>query len=937
MASYHFRVKSDRKSDGTKISASVHVDYIQRQGKFNDEGAEKNNENNLITAREKIFGNETFPLYLTDDFGKIITTPVGLEVNGKSSPTTVSIALMLAKNLYKNQPLEIKGSKKFCEKVLKVAVENNLGVKFADENLQKKFENLKEQKKNEERKYQECGGKIVTTRSIAKPDIKKFDTRTISDVAGAGFNLQTMSAKFMDDENAADATDLLLSSDEFGELDESGRKNNFNVRWNFSSEQRNLAEQTTKTILKNLSEMKTEILAASHFEYINREAAYAKRGDCIFSAHQLPSWAKNNPKKFFQAADKYEGANRRRYVEIEFSLPNELSKVEDYKKIIDKFLDLHLKNHYYAYAIHEKLGAFSGERHPHVHIMFSERMIDDVEKIQERLPENYFKYPARKKADGSEPTFEEKLSHGAPKDSKWSFNSKYVAEMRADLAKIQNEVLQETGFSVRVDHRSLKEQKEEAERNGDSFLAKLLDRKPEKYLRMSVPVDEKNPRIEELKKSREICHQQAELLYAADLVLQKSAEKKIKKSMWDILTATKIFSDFDFSEEEMGKWKMEILNLSKEINAWKRSFISADQAELQAKFEYMTKAERKIWLKFHDLQSQRDNLRKFLQEYWKPATYQAEQLKIYNEIFSETEKKIKNLETAINLLQPSIDQLNQKLFSPTLRRNIQLATHNILCQNFVVRENLKKATEKLNMASEKLQEKIFQPSKLKNIFTLKEIYDILRRQYFGLKKEQEKLSAQEKILVKKMITTARAKKMAENIFVNGDWKKLREEVRKFEKQKNSLHPLQMKYLEKKLEIESKRLEKICSTPDAQKKILEITTGILRKNEKISKEFTALKSRKQNLSVKINQLHGQLVGIKNLLSRPKNNSFYKIVPANAQKNMSVGKILAETFLHDSKSVPLVAKISDKGFEMPTNWNLMSELKKDEIEKDVSHLI
>ena len=54
-------------------------------------------------------------------------------------------------------------------------------------------------------------------------------------------------------------------------------------------------------------------------------------------------------------------------------------------------------------------------------------------------------------------------------------------------------------------------------------------------------------------------------------------------------------------------------------------------------------------------------------------------------------------------------------------------------------------------------------------------------------------------------------------------------------------------------------------------------------------------------------------------------------------MSVGKILAETFLSDSKNIPLVAKISDKGFEMPTNWNLMSELKKDEIEKDVSHLI
>ena len=138
-----------------------------------------------------------------------------------------------------------------------------------------------------------------------------------------------------------------------------------------------------------------------------------------------------------------------------------------------------------------------------------------------------------------------------------------------------------------------------------------------------------------------------------------------------------------------------------------------------------------------------------------------------------------------------------------------------------------------------------------------------------------------------------------------------------------------------MEYEKKRLELICANPDAQKKILEITTGILRKNEKFSKEFTALKFRKQNLSAKINQLHGQLVGIKNLLSRSKTNTFYKIVSANGEKN--IGKILAETFFQDSKVVPLVAKISNKVLDMPTNWNLLSEVKKDEIEKDVSHLI
>ena len=104
-------------------------------------------------------------------------------------------------------------------------------------------------------------------------------------------------------------------------------------------------------------------------------------------------------------------------MEIEFALPNELKTVEQYRQIIDAFISKHLKDHYYAYAIHDKIGAMSnGQHHPHVHIMFSERIIDDVEKIKERPAKYFFLYPARKKKDGSEPSFLEKYKRGAPKN-----------------------------------------------------------------------------------------------------------------------------------------------------------------------------------------------------------------------------------------------------------------------------------------------------------------------------------------------------------------------------------------------------------------------------------------------------------------------------------------------------------------------------------------
>ncbi len=108
-------------------------------------------------------------------------------------------------------------------------------------------------------------------------------------------------------------------------------------------------------------------------------------------------------------------------MEIEFSLPNELTTIEQYRQIIDAFISKHLSDYYFAYAIHEKIGALSnGQRHPHVHIMFSERLIDDVEKIKERSPKNFFKYTAIKKKDGSEAPFAEKFNRGALKARKWA-------------------------------------------------------------------------------------------------------------------------------------------------------------------------------------------------------------------------------------------------------------------------------------------------------------------------------------------------------------------------------------------------------------------------------------------------------------------------------------------------------------------------------------
>jgi len=544
MAMFHFRLKSDKKPDGTKISAVQHVKYINREENSSSQKQweEKNKfVGNVITTTEVkdlLDGLQTL-LYKTDDFGSIRNSANGIEVTENASETTISIALLLSYAAMNNQPLILHGSLRFQKAVLQAAIQNDLPISFADKLTQIEFLRQKEALALERKNFVANGGTIITKRPIPKPCHSPAHAKTIEDATQIGLRLPTLSQRSLVHSEST-GTDLLLSADESRML-ESLAKESYNlVRWNFSAEQKQLAQRTANQILQNIQESKVQSSAKTHVEYINREKAFEKRGGCIFHTHRLPKWAKDDPKKFFQAADKYEGKGNRRYMEIEFALPNELKTVDQYRQIIDSFIAKHLSNHYYAYAIHNKMGIMSdGQRHPHVHIMFSERMIDEVEKQKERAACNFFKYPLRKNIDA---TFEERRKHGAPKNRQWSDKS-FLSVLRADFAQIQNEVLERNGYSIRVDHRSLKAQKEEAERNGDTFLARLFSRVPEEYVGIISCKEEDDEKIKRLREFRSLRKQHFDLVMKFDAIAKEKEELETKDAVQVSSTEAKKLTD----------------------------------------------------------------------------------------------------------------------------------------------------------------------------------------------------------------------------------------------------------------------------------------------------------------------------------------------------------------------------------------------------------
>ena len=265
--------------------------------------------------------------------------------------------------------------------------------------------------------------------------------------------------------------------------------------------------------------------------------------------------------------------------------------------------------------------------------------------------------------------------------------------------------------------------------------------------------------------------------------------------------------------------------------------------------------------------------------------------------------------------------------------------------------------------------------KPQTIFSFSEVLENLRQQCRFLKSEYEKSIDEMNKLRWKVINPARAISMAENIFVHGEFKKLREEKRKYEKAvadfeknfskyqqresdfknanwENLSEKIQEQYYLTKekiiletarqklqntknfLESESEKLEKICKTEDAREKIAVIAAGILKKNLKIAEEYEQAEIRSKYLSQKLKFAKNRLEGLQGNSSRKLQNYYFSVAQlekesAKISSNNSnfIVNLIADALNGNENAVQLVAYCLDNCLEIDKTWSLMSELDKD----------
>ena len=374
--------------------------------------------------------------------------------------------------------------------------------------------------------------------------------------------------------------------------------------------------------------------------------------------------------------------------------------------------------------------------------------------------------------------FERRRQHGAPKDKKWH-NKKYLYEIREDFARIQNEVLAKNGYSIRVDHRTLKAQRVEEERHGDNFLANLYKRMPESYVRI-LPIQEESEASCAVHRYRNNIQSKQHVLFQAD-IQQKMAEEfetklLVRQAEYAFLALmnSQAYKSANMNDESLRDLNQEILAGFERIKEVKRELVGVLRAQQRAQKEYLSVADHSFLIDYENKLRQRDNLQRLLTQLIPPPEKQ-------HTIQLAITKKISDLRFFLAQHNPQYWAILEKLDEPYQRKNIELVMHRLLQNDLDVLRDLKKTSTDVLKKVADLRAKIEVQEMPKRIFTSREVRDNLFQQYRSLKKQREEAVDICNRLMLKRVFPSDAMSIAKNIFVHNGFKKLCIEQEEYEK------------------------------------------------------------------------------------------------------------------------------------------------------------
>lgn len=697
-------------------------------------------------------------------------------------------------------------------------------------------------------------------------------------------------------------------------------------------------------------------IAASHAEYINRQNDFSKEnfikrhGRCVYKANKLPKWANGSASNFFEASDLYGRANGLSYREFELALQEELT-LEQNIEIVNTILNNYeyFQDKYYAVAIHDKQAALdSNKQQIHCHIMVSDKMIDDIEKTNERPPEQFFKTYCRVNTDKG----------GAKVDRYFSKDNfgKNLTHFRKYYCDVTNAVFRKYGIDKTIDHKSLKMQREEALRNGDYVRAEILNRPAEQYIGTIASYDKNDPTVQKLLEKRAYIAERTNLILAAS-----ETEKNIKDTILIDKINSSIKEANDVIDErcntleskvaDISILKNDILFLLNQIKETSKDVLSFEEAKALAKYDLMTKDEKALTNKLLNFNQKSIELQNKI--------VNTDNDKIRQQLDNELEKTNK----VISALKVQLRPTNKKFTQSAFKAKVTKKANYLLLENAPLREKLELLKDKLDVQTANLKQIL--KENIINLpaqsYSAKEVKTILDNLVIDVKNSLEYKQQEYKSLTSRVISPQRAREMAYNVATNHKYRELKEAKRLVAKEKINLEqeakPLinQLEYVQKfddsyslnqvkqqlqpyitkyhELNVKEQdvftkfnELEVFINAPEQQEKINSIIEGILTKNSPIKYQCDSLRGQISSLKIELKELKNLSVGVNNQVRLDKNTNFkYSIklqTGTTSVANISGGsisssdtiKLLAQAFNGVEGAIPLVAKIDEQTDEV-----------------------
>lgn len=696
-------------------------------------------------------------------------------------------------------------------------------------------------------------------------------------------------------------------------------------------------------------------IAASHAEYINRQNDFSKEnfikrhGRCVYKANKLPKWANGSASNFFEASDLYGRANGLSYREFELALQEELT-LEQNIEIVNTILNNYeyFQDKYYTVAVHDKQAALDdGKQQIHCHIMVSDKIIDEIEKSNERPPEQFFKTYCRVNTDKG----------GAKVDRYFSKDSfgKNLTHFRKYYCDVTNAIFRKYGIDKTIDYKSLKMQREEALRNGDYVRAEILNRPAEQYIGLVASYDKNDPAVQKLLEKRAYIAERTNLILAAS-----ETEKNIK----DTILIDKINSSMkeanDVIDERCNTLESKVADISilkndilfslNQIKEISKDVLSFEEAKALAKYDLMTKDEKALTNKLFNFSQKSMELQNKIAS--------TDNIAAKQELNIELEKANK----AISNLKVQLRPANKKFTQPYWKAQVTKKVNHLLKENAPAKEQLELLQTQLN--NKTVQRRKFIVANVKNLpeaYSAKDVKVIIDNLIDNVKNNITIKQQEYKSLSARVISSQRAREMAYNVATNHKYRELKEAKRFVAKEKikleqeakpfiNQLEYVQkfddssllnqaqqqlQPYITKYQELNAKEqdifakfneLEAFINTPEQQEKIQRIIEGILTKNSPIKYQYDTLRGQISSLKTELKELKNLSVGVNNQVHLDKNTNYkYSIkthTEATSVANISGGsmsssdtiKLLAQAFNGAEGAIPLVAKIDEQTDEV-----------------------